>query len=65
MPNCNIISGHRKCLSVTNAAYRAKKQLKLRSYRFKAVHQLQQRDKAAGILYCHEFRRFVHGGVSV
>jgi hypothetical protein len=53
------ISGHRKCLYVTGA-HRATKQLKLRPYRFQAVHQLQQRDTAAIIQYCHWFREGVH-----
>jgi hypothetical protein len=33
------------------SAHRATKQLKLRPYRFQAVHQLQQRDTAARIQY--------------
>jgi hypothetical protein len=47
------------------SAYQAKKQLKLRPYRFQAVHRLQQRDKAARIQYCYWFRRFVCEGVCV
>jgi hypothetical protein len=42
----NKISGHRKCLSVS-IAHRVTKQLKLRPYRFQAVHQLQEGEKAA------------------
>jgi hypothetical protein len=57
----NEISGHRKYLSV-KTAHRATKQLKLRPYRFQAVHQLQQRDTAARIQYCHWFRRYVREG---
>ncbi|KDR17803.1 hypothetical protein L798_08149 [Zootermopsis nevadensis] len=34
------MSGHRKCSSMTRA-HRATKQLKLRSYCFEAVHQLE------------------------
>jgi hypothetical protein len=57
----NEISEHGKCLSVTSV-HRAIKQLKLRPYRFQAVHQLQQRDTAARIQYYHHwFRRFVRG----
>jgi hypothetical protein len=63
-PTGNNISGQRKCLSVMSA-HRVTKQLKLRSYRFQAVHQLQQRDMAARIQYCHWFRRFVREGVHV
>jgi hypothetical protein len=47
------------------SAHRATKQLKLRPYRFQAVLQLQQRDTAARIQYCHLFRRFVREGVRV
>jgi hypothetical protein len=61
---CINISGHRKCLSVTSAP-RATKQLKLRPYRFQAVHPLQQRDTSARIQYCHWFRCFVREGVHV
>jgi hypothetical protein len=60
----NRISGHRKYLSVTSA-HRTTKQLKLRPYRFQAVHHLQLRDTAAKIQYCHWFRRFVREGVYV
>jgi hypothetical protein len=47
------------------SAHRATKQLKLRPYRFQAVHQLQQRDTAARIQYYHWFRRFLREGVHV
>jgi hypothetical protein len=56
--DCNRISERRKCLLVTSA-HRATKQLKLRSYRFQAVHQLQQRDAATRDTFCHWFHRFV------
>jgi hypothetical protein len=42
---------------------RETKQLKLRPYRFQAVCQVQQRDTAEGIEYCHWIRRFVREGV--
>jgi hypothetical protein len=64
VPIGNKISGHSKCLSVTSA-HRETKQMKLRPYRFQAVHQLQQRDTAARIQYCHWFRRFMREGVHV
>jgi hypothetical protein len=48
--DCNKISEHRKCLSVTSA-HGATKQLKLRPYRFQAVHQLQQRDTSTRTQY--------------
>jgi hypothetical protein len=47
------------------SAYRATKELKLRPYRFQAVHQLQQRDTAARIQYCHWLRHSVREGVHV
>jgi hypothetical protein len=50
--------------SVTSV-HRAIKQMKLRPYRFQEVHQLQQRDTAARIRYCHWFRSFVHERVHV
>jgi hypothetical protein len=49
----------------TGSAHRATNQLKLRPCRFQAVYQLQQRDTAARIQYCHWFRRFVREGVHV
>jgi hypothetical protein len=42
------------CVCVSGV-HRATKQLKLRSYRLEAVHQLLQRDSSAGIQYCHCF----------
>jgi hypothetical protein len=45
------------------SVHRATKQMKLRPYRLQAVHQLQQRDTAARIQYCHWFRRFVREGL--
>jgi hypothetical protein len=47
------------------SAHRATKQPKLGPYRFQADNQLQQRDTAARIRYCHWFRRFVHESVHV
>jgi hypothetical protein len=54
----------RKCLSVTSS-HRAIKQLELRPYRFKAVHQLQQWITVARIQYFHWFCRFVRELVHV
>jgi hypothetical protein len=56
--------GHRKRLSMTSDC-RATEQLKLRPYRFQAVHQLQQRDTAAQTQYCQWFRSFVRQSVRV
>jgi hypothetical protein len=57
-PTGNKMSGNRKCLFLTSD-HRVTKQLKLRPYQFQAVHQLQQRDTAGRIQYCHWFPRFV------
>jgi hypothetical protein len=54
-------TGTQKCLPVT-CAHPATKPLKLRPYRFQPLHQLQERDTAAGIQYCHWCRRFVPEG---
>jgi hypothetical protein len=54
-----------KSVCAVISAHPATKQLKLRPYRFQAVHQLQQRDTAARIQYCYWFRRFVREGVCV
>jgi hypothetical protein len=58
------ISGLKKSFSVASV-HGAKKQLKLRPYRFQSVHQLQHRDTAAKIKNFHWFRRFVGEGVHV
>jgi hypothetical protein len=47
-----------KCSSSDRAA-------EITAYLFQAVHQLQQRDTAARIQYCHWFSRFVREGVHV
>jgi hypothetical protein len=50
------------------SAHRATKQLKLRSYRFQAVYQLQRRDTAArfsisiGVVFLHEGFHYVLNG---